>query len=153
MSNTETPNEQAATDATTDHDRPIELPDKPIDDTADEKPGSEAAKYRRRLRDTEAERDTLTARVETMQKREVERLVATDLATPADLWLTDTTMADLVDDNGDIDPAKVGEAVTALLAERPGWRRTTAASFDGGARTSASTGVTFQQVLQGGRRR
>ena len=123
------------------------------EDAPDEKPGAEAAKYRRRLRDTERERDTLSARVEAMQKREVERLVATDLATPGDLWLTDASLPEMLDESGDIDPAKVTQAVAGILESRPGWRRTTPSSFDGGARTSASTGVTFQQVLQGGRRR
>ncbi len=140
-------------ETTTDHATEVADAETTATETTDDKPGAEAAKYRRRLRETEARATALAGRVETMQKREVERLVATDLATPADVWLTDTTMADLLDDDGEIDPAKVGEAVTAILTERPSWRRTTAASFDGGARTSASTGLSFQQVLQGGRRR
>jgi len=118
----------------------------------EDKPGAEAAKYRRRLRDTEAERDKLTARVQALQKREVERLVSTDLATPADLWLTGTDLGALLDDDGEVAPAKVTDAVAAVLADRPGWQRTTPPSFDGGARTPTPTTTTFQEILQGRRR-
>jgi len=122
------------------------------DGTDDDGAGREAAKYRRRLRDTEAERDGLVARVQAMQRLEVERLVSTDLATPADVWLTDTSMSDLLDDDGEVDPAKVTDAVATVLTDRPGWRRTTPPSFDGGARTPTPTSTTFQEILQGRRR-
>ncbi|QRE80391.1 hypothetical protein F1734_09115 [Rhodococcus ruber] len=45
---------------------------------------AEAAKYRRRLRETEAERDALTSRLEAMQYAEALRLAA-DLAEPGGL--------------------------------------------------------------------
>lgn len=48
------------------------------DDDAGDGSGREAAKYRRRLRAAEAERDTLKATVEAMQRAEVELLATAD---------------------------------------------------------------------------
>ncbi|QFS89494.1 hypothetical protein FIV07_01985 [Mycobacterium sp. THAF192] len=67
-------------------------------------------KYRERLRETEAERDTLRATVETMQRREVERLAAEHLVKPGILWTVGTELADLLDDDGAVDPEKVSAA-------------------------------------------
>ncbi|MBA2558801.1 MAG: hypothetical protein H0V07_02765 [Propionibacteriales bacterium] len=119
---------------------------------APEGPGREAAKYRRQLRDAEASLASLSTRVETMQRREVERLAASELETPADLWLADTSLPDLLDDDGEIDEAKVTQAIEFVLADRPGWKRTTPPSFDGGARTSVPRGISMQELLQGRRR-
>ena len=47
----------------------------------------EAATYRRRLRDTESERDQLREQLDRLQRAEVERLAsANGLAVPADVW-------------------------------------------------------------------
>ncbi|MCL2090887.1 MAG: gp58-like family protein [Micrococcales bacterium] len=72
-------------------------------------PNHEAATYRRRLRDTEADRDRLAQQVQAMQKAEVERL-ASRLAQPSALWAT-TELADLLDDTGQVDPDKVANAI------------------------------------------
>jgi len=115
--------------------------------------GREAAKYRRQLRETETERDTLSSRVVAMQKAEVERLVADDLAAPADLWLTGASLPDLLDDDGNVDPGKVNDATAKILIDRPGWRATPAPpSFDGGARVTVPTATTYQEILRGGKR-
>ena len=71
------------------------------------------ARYRTQLRATEAERDGLAARIETMQRAEVERLAADVIGKPAALWATDTTLADLLDDDGQVDPDKVAAAAHA----------------------------------------
>ncbi|BBZ63421.1 hypothetical protein [Mycolicibacterium monacense] len=79
-------------------------------DAADSEPDNgnrEAAKYRRRLRDTEAERDTLAARLEGMQRAEAERLAGKMLAKGAALWAGGTTIADLLNEAGELDPDKV----------------------------------------------
>lgn len=75
--------------------------------------GSEAAKYRTRLRETEAERDALASRVETMQRAEVERLAGQHIAKGAAIWATGATLADLVDEGGNISPEKVTDAAQA----------------------------------------
>lgn len=67
-------------------------------------------KYRERLRETEAERDQLRATVETMQRREVERLAAEHLVKPASLWTVGTDLASLINEDGTVDPERVAAA-------------------------------------------
>lgn len=78
----------------------------------DVKAGKEAARYRRQLRETEAERDTLRERVEAMQRAEVERL-AGHLSQPSAIWAAGVELADVLDEDGNVDPGKVTPAVTA----------------------------------------
>ncbi len=149
---TETPGDDTSTEIPGGDPQEIE-PDDSTDqsateDTGDAKLRREAARYRRSLREAETERDGLRGRVEAMQKAEVERLVAGDLAMPTDLWLTGASLPDLLDDDGDVDPAKVADAVTAVLTERPGLRRLTHPNFDGGVRTAAPTGPTWADALR-----
>ena len=68
------------------------------------------ARYRVQLRDTEAERDALAARVETMQRAEIERLAADVIAKPAAVWASGIAVAELLDDAGLVDPDKVKAA-------------------------------------------
>ncbi|RVW01320.1 hypothetical protein [Rhodococcus xishaensis] len=84
---------------------------------------AEAARYRRQLRDTEAERDTLRDRVTAYERREAEQL-AVELADPRDLWVAGIDLDDLRGDNGTIDYAKVAAAVDEVLAEHPAWGKT-----------------------------
>lgn len=85
--------------------------------------GNEAARYRRRLRDTERERDALAQQVTTMQAAEVTRLAAETLADPGDLLALGTGLADVLTD-GTVDPDKVHRAAAALVKSRPNLRRT-----------------------------
>ena len=115
-------------------DSPVDAPPAPTADEGtptgpeaadghDDGPGREAAKYRLRLREAEAERDALAGRLEAAQRREAERLAA-DLSQPGDLWLLGgVTLADLLTDDGEVDPAKVQAATAAVLDARPGLRR------------------------------
>ncbi|ROO88755.1 hypothetical protein EDD29_6434 [Actinocorallia herbida] len=85
---------------------------------------SEAARYRRALREAETDRERLTGQVEALQRAEVARLAGERLADPADLWRAGTlTVADMLTDNGTVDAAKVSTAVEAVLAEHPHWQR------------------------------
>lgn len=82
---------------------------------------SEAAGYRRRLRDTEAERDTLAERVATLQRREIDRLAGERLAVPADLLsLGGVELADLLGEDGVPDAEKIKAAADQLVTDRPG---------------------------------
>lgn len=83
----------------------------------------EAAKYRRRLRDTETERDGLAERLTNLQRAEAERLAADVLAAGPDLWLGGTQLSDLLDDTGSVDIQKVTAAARLVTADRPHWRR------------------------------
>lgn len=80
---------------------------------------AEAAKYRRQLRDTEAERDQLTERLRTAHTQRVEALAADRLADPTDLWRYGTELADLTTEDGDLDNDKVTAALDALAEQRP----------------------------------
>lgn len=69
----------------------------------------------------ERERDEARARVHALLEREAERVAATTLAAPGDVWLDGATVADLLNEDGsDVDPAKVKAAVDAIIAKRPG---------------------------------
>lgn len=82
---------------------------------------SEAAKYRRRLRETEAQRDAHAARIEAFQRRDVARIAGETLAQPTDLFdVGGRELADLLDDDGEVDEEKVSLAAAALLESRPG---------------------------------
>lgn len=112
---------------TTDTSTPVEAPGGPVEasetnenldggeddhdgqEDGDKGSNREAAKYRRKLRDAEAERDALATRLETLQRAEAERLASKHLAKGAALWVGGTALADVLDDDGDVDPAKVTE--------------------------------------------
>lgn len=126
------------------------------EDTPDDdgKGGKEAAKYRRRLRETETERDALTKRVETLQRGEVERL-AGHLSQPSAVWAAGVQLADVLDEQGDVDPEKVRLAVTAAseqlgLARAP--RTPRPDPSQGGANSSGPSGPKFSDAFSPGRR-
>lgn len=78
-------------------------------------------RYNRERDEARAERDALAARIETLQRAEVERLASAGLSHPEDLFsLSGNTVADYLDDNGNVDPAKVDADVAEILVERPG---------------------------------
>ena len=117
----------------------------------------EAAKYRRRLRDTEAERDRLSERLSVLQRAEATRLAAEHLADGSDLFLDGSTqLADLLTEGGEVDGARVAELAKGLLASHPHWRKPAPAAPP--ASTVTSSGKiegsretpTWSQVLKGG---
>lgn len=103
---------------TTEPTEPASTPDAP-DDPGTDGGDREAAKYRRRLRETEAERDTLTASVDSLRRQLVDNLAAPALVDPGDLWRLGVDLADLLADDGAVDVDKVNGAIEAVLAERP----------------------------------
>lgn len=85
-----------------------------------ERKGNREARYRVERNEARVERDALAARVEQLQTLEVHRL-ADELAQPSDLLeLGGVSLADLLNEAGDVDNAAVAEAVAALLEARPG---------------------------------
>ncbi|WP_178360553.1 hypothetical protein [Mycolicibacterium hippocampi] len=87
----------------------------------------EAAKYRRQLRDTEAERDRLLTQVEGYHRAEVERLASSRLIDGSDVWAGGVALDSLLNDAGQVDPARVAQAVRDLAQTRPHWCRSAAA--------------------------
>lgn len=116
---------------------------------------AEAARYRRQLRETQGERDALAGRVERLQHADVSRIVSDRLAVPADLFAFGLTLADVLGDDGEVDPGLVETAVCGLLASRPGLAKgmvpaRAPASFGQGTRTSvAASSRSWANVLRG----
>lgn len=117
-------------DAVSTVDRPTE-PDtdttsEPTDTTSEptgDKASREAVRYRRRLREVEAERDRLAAQVEALQRAEIERLSLAEYRVRGEaLWAAGYKVGDLVDDDGRPDVSKVAAAAEEA-AERFGIRR------------------------------
>lgn len=115
------------------------------DDQGGDEPGDrEASKLRKRARAAEAERDTVTGHLDAMRRAEVERIAGATVQNPSALWATDTEVADLLTEDGTVDPEKVTAAAIAAaemlglarprpanhvpregtnpsMRERPGW--------------------------------
>ncbi|WP_234551598.1 hypothetical protein [Rhodococcus qingshengii] len=92
----------------------------------------EARDRYRTERDTSREELTIAqARIERMQRAEVERLAAdAGLSHASDVFtLSGNGPADYLDDDGNVDPAKVAADVASVLGERPGLRKN-APAFD-----------------------
>ena len=107
--------------------------------------GGEAAKFRHKLRDTEKQLDTMTQRVEAMQRGEAERL-ASKLADPADLWRDGAQLADVLDEAGTIDAAKVAALTDGLLEQHSHWAAPVPQQpRRGGYLSGASTPPTYPQ--------
>ncbi len=118
-------------------------------------PSREAARYRTRLREVEAERDGLREQLDGLRRREVERLAGEQLAQPGDLLaLGGIDLDALCGEDGQVDEQLVGEAVETLLTQRPGLGvAPPPPGFDGGARGApASSPASWSQVLSGARR-
>ena len=75
---------------------------------------SEAAKYRTQLRAAEAERDTLTGRLEQAHRTMVETIASKHLAKPEALWMSGAQIEDMLDGDGNIDSEKVTAAVVDI---------------------------------------
>lgn len=108
---TDVTTEPSTTTETLDASNAEEVPDGAeqgdVEDQDHDGGNREAAKYRRRLRDAEGERDTLRTRLETLQRTEAERLAAQHLAKGTALWAGGATLDDLLDDDGNLDAEKV----------------------------------------------
>ena len=100
--------------ATRDAETPDQTPEQTRSDDSS-KVVREAAKYRRRAQEAEAERDQLRDRLTAAHMSIAESM--TGLRKPSALWATGTTVDDLLDDDGDLDPAKVQEAAQAVVDE------------------------------------
>ena len=107
----------------TDSDQtPIE-PTPPADTETDteqhperDKAGKEAAKYRRQVREVEAQRDELREQVTTLQRAAAEDAATRAGLKPAALWASGTTIEQLIGDDGTISPDAINEAITAARA-------------------------------------
>ncbi|OYO07887.1 hypothetical protein CGZ94_20680 [Enemella evansiae] len=74
-------------------------------------PNAEAAKYRRRLREAETERDQLKDQVAALQRSAIEAVAVEMKLKPEALWAAGVDLAELVCDDGTIDRAKTTVAI------------------------------------------
>jgi hypothetical protein len=119
-----------------------------------ETPNAEAARYRRRLREVERERDRLTGTLERYQRAQVERIAQeAGMAVPGDLWAVGGDLAALVHDDGAVDAEAVSTLVTDILGARPTWRTVVFPDLGQGARGMPTPPVSWAQALDpmGGR--
>lgn len=149
--------------ATTDENASVDHPATPADEEPaegsheDKGPHAEAAKWRRKLREAEAERDQYAATVETMRRNEVERIAATLLSQGSDLLdIGGNAVESMLGDDGAVDSTKVLDAARALQLSRPGLSRhgvsATHANFGQGASGPAPihrSGASWAKVLRG----
>ena len=99
----------------------------------------------------ERERDEAQGRITALLTREAERMAASSLAVPTDLWLAGATVADLLTEDGaDVDAAKVKAIVDQLTAARPGLRvQPQPSPLPGGHRLPpAEKPATFAEAIQ-----
>lgn len=120
---TETTTEAAATPAQGEAEtaEPMAETETETADTTASKSSREAAKYRARLREVEAERDELTSQLTTWRKSEAQTMAASVLGDGADLWRDGLDVSDLVDESGLIDTDKVTAAAKAVGKLHPTW--------------------------------
>jgi len=87
----------------------------------DKSGANEARKYRHRAQAAEAERDALRGRLEHMQRSQVERLASAKLTDASDIWRDGAELADLLDENGNIDHSKVDRLASTLVDAHRHW--------------------------------
>lgn len=137
--------ENTSTTTESDHD------DTASTDTDTGKSGnSEAARYRRQLRDTEAQRDQLADRLTAYERTDAERH-ADRLADPRDLWTAGVELDDLRNEDGTIDPEKVRAAADQVLVDRPHWAKSRTPAPDrrqGGVGTPVGPQSAWSNILK-----
>jgi hypothetical protein len=143
------------TDATPEPDAAWSNDDSPDDGAQDDRDGKVAnrreATYRIRAREAEATTTALMERVTRMQRAEVERL-ASPLHDPGDLWTSGVELVELLDEDGEVDPQRVAEAVAALADSKPYMLKPPRrADFGQGRRTPVDdgSGTSWGEVLRG----
>lgn len=107
------------------------------------------------------ERDAIQARLDTVQQREVESLVTGKLHDTGDLFRFGPAVAELLDDEGNVDPVKVDAALADVIREHPHLSTQHGISPAAPASSVTANGApnrdvkakTFQDLLSGAARR
>jgi hypothetical protein len=107
----------------------------------------EAASYRRRLRETESERDDMRTRLEGYERAEVERLASdAGLQVASDVWQFGATLDTLRDENNAIDADAVSGLVSEIVKDRPGLQARPQGDL-GIGRGAGAAGTTTEQKV------
>lgn len=80
---------------------------------------SENRNLRQRMKAAEEGLEQAAARLQAMQRVEVERLAATDLIDPTDVWIAHSDVDGFLTEEGTIDPQRVAEAAQAITSAKP----------------------------------
>jgi hypothetical protein len=100
------------------------MADEPDTGVTTDTANSEAARWRRQLRATEAERDQLAARLDAADRREVERLAADRFQDPRDVFAV-TSIDAMRGQDGTVDSEKVEAELERIATDRPHWLKPT----------------------------
>ncbi|MHB1063215.1 MAG: hypothetical protein ACYC1Z_01750 [Georgenia sp.] len=113
--------------------------------------GGEAAKYRRRLRQAETERDELRTTVDGLRRTIAESALGDVLAKPAALWLTGTNPADYYGEDGNLNIEALTAAAQTAVTEHGLAPATVAQVFDAPSthRTPPVSAPSWQTALSG----
>ena len=122
------------------------------DTAAEDRPHAarEAAKYRTQLRTVEAERDSLTGTVSALRRQIIEGIIEEQAGvSPAGVFAVNT-VADFVDEDGQLDPAHIIEvaratAATLGLEQKP---RTPKADHSQGPKPTGGAAPTWSDFLK-----
>jgi hypothetical protein len=86
----------------------------PIDETAEpaiNKARKDAARYRERLRESEAQTETHAATIDQLRRQIVDGMTEAAGVKPTALWAAGTELSSLLNDEGNIDPERVEQAL------------------------------------------
>jgi hypothetical protein len=114
-------------------------------------PVNREARYRTERNEARAQVAELIERIGRMQRTEVERQAA-GLHDPGDLWTAGVDLAELLTEDGDVDPERVAEAVAALADSKPYMLKPPRGSNFGQGRrplVDSGSGTTWGSVLRG----
>jgi hypothetical protein len=107
----------------------------------------EAASYRRRLRETETERDDLRTRLERYERAEVERFASdAGLQVASDVWQFGAQLDALRTEDGAIDAEAVSGLVGEIVKDRPGLQARPEGDL-GIGRGAAAAGTRIEQPV------
>jgi hypothetical protein len=107
----------------------------------------EAASYRRRLRETESERDQLRERLDRLQTAEVERIASdAGLQVANDIWTFGASLDTLRGEDGAIDSEAVSGLVGEIVKDRPGLQARPEGDL-GIGRGAAAAGTRIEQPV------
>ena len=121
------------------------------DQGAEQPPDHDAARYRRQLRETEAESAGLRTKLETLQRNQVEAMASTaNVAVPATIWAGGLKVEDLLGDDGMVDEVKAKDAIAdTIMSMGLATRSVVRPDMSQGSRGAADPAVSFAALLRG----
>lgn len=104
---------------------------------------AEARSWRKKYQASKTEAETLTGTVAALQKQLVDHAIISRVADPDDFWSV-VKLADLLDGNGTVDPARIATKLGEVLTAHPHWEKRTPPA------AAPASEVTGNQLIGGG---